>query len=70
MMNKNWYLIYTTNMYTSAAIVKGKLEGNHIPVKMLNKQDSMYLVFGQIELYVPIHLKDVAANVLNEALKN
>lgn len=69
-MMKNWYLIYTTTMYTSAAIVKGKLEGNDIPVKMLNKQDSMYLVFGQIELYVPIHLKDIAANVLNEALKN
>lgn len=69
-MTENWHLIYTTTMYTSAAIVKGKLEGNQIPVKILNKQDSMYLVFGQIELYVPFHLKDIAANVLNEALKN
>lgn len=69
-MKTNWHLIYTTTMYTSAAIIKGKLEGNQIPVKMLNRQDSMYLVFGQIELYVPIYLKDIAANVLNEALKN
>ena len=66
----NWHLIYTTKLTTSAAIVQGKLQENHIPVKMLNRQDSMYLVFGEIELYVPIHLKDLAANVLNETLKN
>lgn len=69
-MKTNWHLIYSTTLYTSAAIIKGKLEENQIPVKMLNKQDSMYLIFGEIELYVPIHLKDIAANVLNEALKN
>lgn len=66
----NWHLIYTTKMSTSAAIVQGKLQENDIPVKMLNRQDSMYLVFGEIELYVPVHLKDLAANVLNETLKN
>ena len=66
----NWHLIYTTQLSTSAAIVQGKLQENQIPVKMLNRQDSMYLVFGEIELYVPIHLKDLAANVLNETLKN
>lgn len=66
----NWHLIYSSKLSTSAAIVQGKLQENNIPVKMLNRQDSMYLVFGEIELYVPIHLKELATNVINETLKN
>jgi hypothetical protein len=66
----NWHLIYSTKLSTSAAIIQGKLQENHIPVKLLNRQDSMYLVFGEIELYVPIHLKELAVNLLNDALKN
>ena len=66
----NWHLLYTTSLYTSAAIMQGKLEENHIPVKIINRQDSMYISIGEIELYVPLHLKDVAMAVINETLKN
>jgi len=66
----SWHLIYTTQLYTLAAIIQGKLEENHIPVKILNRQDSMYISIGEIELYVPVHLKDVALAVMNETLKN
>jgi hypothetical protein len=54
-----------------AAIVKGKLEENEIPVQVLNKQDSMYTIaIGHYELYVPLHLKDIAVSVMNDSLKN
>lgn len=66
----NWQLIYTTSLYTQAEIIKGKLEQNDIPVRMLNKQDSMYIVIGEIELYVPMHLKSLAIEIISEELKN
>ncbi len=67
----NWYLLYVTKQYMEAAIVKGKLEENEIPVQVLNKQDSMYTIaIGHYELYVPLHLKDIAVSVMNDSLKN
>ena len=66
----NWYLLFTTSIYIQAAIIQGKLEENQIPVKILNRQDSMYISIGEIELYVPIHLKEIAMAVMNETLKN
>jgi len=66
----NWHLIFTTTLYTEAAIVQGKLEENMIPVKILNRQDTMYISIGEIELYVPLHLKDIAHSVMNETLTN
>ncbi len=68
--NMNWHLLYTTSLYTQAAIIEGKLEENQIPVKILNRQDRMYISIGEIELYVPIHLKEIAMAVMNETLKN
>lgn len=67
----NWQLFYTTKLYTEAAIIKGSLEENEIPVQVLNKQDSMYTIaVGDYELYVPPHLKELAFSVINDALKN
>ena len=67
----NWHLLFVTKLYTEAAILKGRLEENEIPVQVLNKQDSMYTIaIGDYELYVPVHLKELAVNVLNDSLKN
>lgn len=66
-----WYLLYITKSYTEAAIVKGRLEENDIPVQVLNKQDSMYTIaIGDYELYVPVHLKEVAKALMNDELNN
>lgn len=66
-----WFKIYSTQLYTEAAIIQGTLEENAIPVQVLNKQDSMYnIALGEIEIYVPTHLKDVAETLLSNALKN
>ncbi len=68
-MNK-WFLIYSSQSFAQASIIKGMLEQNNVPVTLINKQDSSYLNFGEIELYVPTHLKDLANNLMNQVLRN
>jgi hypothetical protein len=65
----DWFKLYTTRNYAEATIIKGMLEENNIPVFILNKQDSSYLV-GDIEVYVPFYLKDIAKQLLDKSLHN
>ena len=44
--------ILSTNNPNTAEITRQMLEENNINVVLLNKQDSSYLMFGPIELYV------------------
>ncbi|MEC7645928.1 MAG: DUF2007 domain-containing protein [Bacteroidota bacterium] len=44
--------LLSTNNANTAEITKQMLEENNINVVLLNKQDSSYLMFGPIELYV------------------
>ena len=44
--------ILSTDNPNKAAIIKQMLEENNIKVVLLNKQDSSYLMFGLVELYV------------------
>ena len=64
------FKLYSTRNYLEANIIKGKLEENDIRALILNRQDSSYLAFGDIEIYVPVHLKDIALHLLNNALLN
>ena len=65
-----WFKLYATRSYVEANIIKGMLEENNIAVVILNKQDSSYVNFGDIELYVPAHLKDIAKQLLDKSLHN
>lgn len=47
-----WEKILETSLSHRAAMIRGLLEDNNIPVVVLNKQDSSYL-FGYYEIYVP-----------------
>ena len=67
---KGWYKLYITRNYAEASIIKGMLEENNIEVVIMNKLDSSYLNFGDIELYVPAHFKDIAKQLLDKALLN
>ena len=49
-----------------AAIVKQMLEENNIKVVLLNKQDSSYLMFGLVELYVQDDQLEKTENLLKE----
>ena len=66
----NWSLLYSTANLAQANIIKGMLQQNEVPVTLMNKQDSSYLNFGEIELYVPAHLKEVATNLMYQVLAN
>ena len=56
-------LLSTTNANT-AEITKQMLEENSINVVLLNKQDSSYLMFGPIELYVKTEQLEKAKELL------
>jgi topoisomerase IA-like protein len=65
-----WQKIYSTRNYAEASIIQGLLEENDIPVQVLNKQDSSYVNFGEIEIYVPKLLNETATQLMNQALLN
>ena len=65
-----WKKIYATRNFAEATIIQGMLEENEIPVQVMNKQDSSYLNFGDIELYVPGHLTETARQLLEQSLFN
>jgi Putative prokaryotic signal transducing protein len=67
---KGWFKLYSTRNYAEANIIKGMLEENNIEVVIMNKLDSSYVNFGDIELYVPDHLQDIAKNLLDQTLSN
>jgi hypothetical protein len=67
---QGWFMLYSTKNYLEANIIKGKLEENNIRAVILNKQDTNYVSIGEIELYVPAHLKDIAVHLMDNTLFN
>ena len=63
-------MLYSTKNYLEANIIKGKLEENNIRAVILNRQDTSYISIGEIELYVPAHLKDIAVHLIDNTLSN
>lgn len=57
--------ILSFNNPNTAEITKQMLEENNIKVVLLNKQDSSYLMFGCIELYVNKEQEEKAKSLLN-----
>ena len=58
--------ILSTDNPNKAAIIKQMLEENNIKVVLLNKQDSSYLMFGLVELYVQEKQADKSENLLKK----
>ncbi|MBT3611710.1 MAG: DUF2007 domain-containing protein [Flavobacteriales bacterium] len=58
--------ILSTDNPNKATIIKQMLEENNIKVVLLNKQDSSYLMFGLIELYVQEEQIEKSENLLKE----
>ena len=50
--DESWELIYTTPVPYKAEIMRSLLDEENIDSVIINKQDSSYLNFGEIELYV------------------
>ena len=66
----NWQKVFATRNQAEASILQGMLDENNIPVQVMNKQDSSYLNFGDIELYVPEHLLETARQLIGKGLLN
>ncbi len=49
---KNPVKLFTTNQSFEVDVLKAKLEEHNIESYILNKQDSAYVIIGEIELYV------------------
>ncbi|HQR91909.1 MAG: hypothetical protein B7Y15_00355 [Bacteroidetes bacterium 24-39-8] len=67
---QQWKKIFSTRNYAEASIIQGLLEENEIPVQVLNKQDSSYVNFGDIEIYVPDLLNETAKQIINKTILN
>ncbi|WP_259069181.1 DUF2007 domain-containing protein [Mucilaginibacter sp. X4EP1] len=55
-MEKNWIKIFSSTNYYQAEMVKQALVGHQIGSVLINKQDTTYRAFGEIEVY--IHQED------------
>jgi hypothetical protein len=67
MDDKNWTLVFTSNKPFQGEIVKQMLENNGIDAVVINKQDSSYLTFGDVEVYVLAGFEVAAKKLIEEA---
>ena len=51
-MEKNWVKIYKSTNFYQSEIVKQMLVQHDVEAVLLNKQDSSYHNFGNVEVYV------------------
>ncbi len=51
-MEKDWVLLYSSTILHDVHLKRIFLEENGIETVIINKQDSVYMTFGEIELYV------------------
>ena len=51
-MEKDWVLLYSSSIMHDVHMKRIFLEENGIESVVINKQDSVYMSFGDIELYV------------------
>ena len=51
-MEKGWVQVYSTDKMFQAEILKQVLSDHEIEAVIINKMDSSYKAFGEIEVYV------------------
>jgi hypothetical protein len=58
-MEEHWTKVFGSKEMIQAEIAREKLDQNGIAAVILNKQDSLYPIFGMFEVHVPA--KDLTA---------
>jgi hypothetical protein len=51
-MDEQWEVVFRSPTLYRVEMLKGLLEEENIPAVVVNKQDSSYIVIGEIELYI------------------
>ena len=68
-MEENWVSVFTTDQLYLADIVKQVLLENNIVSVVINKMDSSYAMFGEVEVYVDRdHV--IKAKLIIESIEN
>jgi hypothetical protein len=65
-MEKDWKQVFLTGESYKAEIARDLLENNGINSVILNQIDSVYKIFGNIEVYVNKEDEEKAIEILNE----
>lgn len=63
-MEKGWRVVYFTDQEYRAIIAKELLEDNQIDAVIINRKDSSYTSFGEVELYVADEKFEEAEKIL------
>lgn len=63
----NWLLLCSSISEVEAILIRDSLGNSGIKTHILNKQDSMYPMLGQVELYVRANDFDTAREILNSS---
>jgi len=66
-MNNDWFKIFSSTELIQVEIIKNFLLSKNIPAVIMNNQDSSYLMFGTIDLYINIKNKNEAINLLKKS---
>lgn len=65
-MEQEWVVVFSSTQMVVIEAAKLLLEENGIDSFQVNKKDSTYIVFGDIELFVHAEEKDKALLILTE----
>ena len=61
---QDWHLLFKTRDRSEASIIQGMLEENEVAAQIMNKLDSSYLNFGELEIFVPVAQKEKGEELL------
>lgn len=65
-MNSSWVKIYSSSQAHLAEIAKGVLKENGIDSVVLNKKDSAYNMWGEVELYTSEQNAKAAMSIIKQ----
>lgn len=65
-MEENWIKAFGSKEMIKAEIAREKLDQNSIPAVIVNKQDSLYPIFGMFEVHVPAKDLTTAQTLLSD----
>jgi len=65
-MDNGWTLIFTTTKPYLAELAKQMFSNHEIEAVVLNKRDSTYNSFGELEVYVKNDNKETALDLIKE----
>jgi len=60
----NWTCVFTTNQLHQAEVMRNYLIEENIEAVVMNKNDSAYTVFNEVELYVPSEDENLAVELI------